>query len=42
MKAVLVNNSESSKISGDIKPDFVITKIEEISIINFVIFCFPL
>lgn len=30
MKSILVNNSESSKISGEIKPDCIINKIEEL------------
>jgi len=30
MKAILVNNSESSRITGDIKPDCIINKIEEL------------
>lgn len=30
MKSILVNNSESSKITGDIIPDCIITKIEEL------------
>ncbi len=30
MKSILVNNSESSKITGEVKPDSIITKIEEL------------
>ncbi len=30
MKSILVNNSDSSKISGNIKPDYIIHKIEEL------------